>query len=605
MADALTHRGPDEYGEHSTDEVSLAIRRLAIIDVAGGHQPYYNESRQIVAVFNGEIYGFARLREELTRRGHRFQSEVDGEVIVHAYEEYGDGFLTRIDGMFALAIWDGREKRLLLARDRLGKKPLYVARGPDRSLSFASELPALLADPRVDRAVDPDAVGRFLRFGYVPSPLSAFRAVRKLAPGSALAWRSGEAVELRYWTLDYEPKLAVSDTAAVEEFDRRVASAVGARLIGDVPLGAFLSGGADSSLVVSHMTRLSERRVATFSIGFADARYDERPHAAEVARRLGTDHHDELIGADDLSAVLPMLVRQYGEPYADSSAIPTYYLARMARREVTVALTGDGGDELLGGYERHVAARWASRFDRLPRLLRRAVAHVAEAAADAAGHEKSARHKLHRLLRSLELTPEERFADWSSVMSASQRAALVPGAGPAPPADPLGEVRHPLDRALAADVAHYLTDDLLTKVDIATMACSLEARSPLLDYRLVEWTARLPVGLKQRGLQRKRLLHAALSRHLPRELFDRPKMGFAAPVGHWLRNELRELVTDTLLDRRTIDRGYLDPAEVERVLREHLAGEADHSRALWTLLTLELWYREVAEARSAAATRRL
>lgn len=601
MSAALEHRGPDQHSEYSTDEVSLAIRRLAIIDIDGGQQPYYNESRDIVAVFNGEIYGFAKLRAELKRCGHHFRTEADGEVIVHAYEEFGDGFLTRIDGMFAIAMWDSQARRLLLARDRLGKKPLYVARTADGSLIFASELLAVLADPSVDREVNDVAIAHFLRFGYVPSPLSAVRAVTKLQPGSALAWRSGRSEEFFYWRLDYEPKLSVGFEAGVDEFDHRVAAAVEARLISDVPLGAFLSGGADSSLVVAHMARASESPVKTFSIGFADPRYDERPYAAEVARLLGTDHQDEVIGAGDLTDVLPMLIRQYGEPYADSSAIPTYYLARLARREVTVVLTGDGGDELLGGYDRHVAARMASHFDRLPSFLRVALMRAGDVVAVAAAHEHDSRYRLHRFLRSLEMAPEERFADWSSAMTAGQRRILAPGTESLAVAIPEGKVRHPLDRALAADVAHYLPDDLLTKVDIATMACSLEARCPLLDYELVEWSARLPVRLKQRRLERKRLLHAALGRHLPRRLFERPKMGFAAPIGDWLRNELRELVTDTLLDRKTIDRGYVDPAETERALRQHLAGEANHTRVLWTLLTLELWHREIVDSLAPSA----
>jgi asparagine synthase (glutamine-hydrolysing) len=603
MASALTHRGPDEGASYASTEVGLAVRRLSIIDVRGGHQPYRSESGDVVAVFNGEIYGFRSLRKDLERAGHRFATGADGEVIVHAYEQYGLGFLQLIDGMFALAIWDARTKTLVLARDRLGKKPLHVARHSDGSLSFASELQSLLADPKVGRQVDPEAIALFLQFGYVPAPWSVFRGVSKLQPGSALVWTPGGIEELRYWQLSYEPKHAIGHRAALEELDRRIGAAVEARLVSDVPLGAFLSGGIDSATVVAHMQALSPQRVKTFSIGFADARYDERPYAAAVARALGTDHHDQIIEADDLLAVLPRLVRHYGEPYADSSMVPTYYLARMARAHVTVALTGDGGDELLAGYERHAAARYASHFDRLPGPVRGGLVAAAMRLVRAGGEQKALGHKLSRLLRSLSLDPAERFADWAGTLSRADRQRLAPALAPAVRPELFAVASHPLDVALATDVSHYLPDDLLTKIDIATMACSLEARAPLLDYPLVEWAARLPVGLKQRGFRGKRLLRELLARRMSTELVERPKMGFAAPVGSWVRRELRELVVDTLLDERTAQRGYLERPAVEELLRSHLAGEVDHSRAIWTILMLELWHREVLESRARPAPR--
>jgi asparagine synthase (glutamine-hydrolysing) len=601
MSSLLAHRGPDEHGEYRSEDVSLAARRLAIIDVAGGHQPYFNESGDVVAVFNGEIYGFAPLRAELQRAGHRFATCTDGEVVVHAYEQHGDDFLTHLDGMFALALWDRRRKRLLLARDRLGKKPLYVAVHQDgRGISFASELQALLADPLVERKVDAAAISGYLKFGYVPSPLCAFANVRKVAPGTGVVWEADRLREIRYWALHYEPKLRLGPREAATELDRRVGAAVRARLISDVPLGALLSGGVDSSLVVAHMIEAGCRPVRTFSIGFADPRYDERPFAGRVARALGTEHHDELVAADDVLDVLSQLVRQYGEPYADASAVPTYYLARMARRQVTVALTGDGGDELLAGYERHVAARWASSFDRLPAALRRTVIRAGLSVVGPDSDGMSRRHKAHRLLRSLELAPAERFADWSSNLTDAELRRHVSALPRVDIPEPAGVARDSLDRALAMDVAHYLPDDLLTKMDIATMACSLEARAPLLDYRLVEWTARLPVRLKQRRLERKRLLRDVLARRLPRELFERPKMGFTAPIGAWLRGELRDLMLDTVVTPNARCREYLNIAEVERTVREHLDLVADHSRALWTILMLELWHREVVEARPVA-----
>lgn len=604
MAAALAHRGPDQEGFFASSDASLAIRRLSIIDLERGEQPYRNESGTIRAVFNGEIYGFRALRRQLENLGHSFASAADGEVIVHAYEEYGMGFLERIDGMFALAIWDERSRTAVLARDRLGKKPLHVASHADGTISFASELQSLLVDPKVRREVDPEAIALFLQFGYVPAPWSAFRGVRKLAPGTALIWRPEGSETRRYWSLTYEPKIPLGHGEALEELDHRVGESVRARLVSDVPLGAFLSGGIDSSLVVAHMQDARSDPVRTFSIGFADSRYDERPHAAAVARELGTDHHDEVVRADDLLAVLPMLVRHYGEPYADSSMVPTYYLARMTSRHVTVALTGDGGDELLAGYERHAAARYSSYFDRLPSGVRRGLVGAGLRLVRAGGEEKALGHKAFRLLRSLALSPAERYADWSAALTASERRLLVRTSAPAVQPELAAIASHPLDVALATDVSHYLPDDLLTKVDIATMACSLEARSPLLDYSLVEWAARLPVALKQRGLRGKRLLREGLGRRLDERLFERPKMGFAAPIGSWLRGDLRELVTDTLLDSRTSQRGYLDRSAVEDVLAAHLSGSVDHGRSIWTMLMLELWHREVADARRSDAVRR-
>ena len=603
MAAALEHRGPDDEGFFAGPEVSLAIRRLSIIDVHGGKQPYRGESGAVTAVFNGEIYGFSDLRRDLERMGHRFATRADGEVIVHAYEEHGFEFLRHIDGMFAIALWDDSRKTLVLARDRLGKKPLHVATHADGTLSFASEPQSLLVDPKVSREVDPDAIALFLQFGYVPAPWSAFRGVEKLEPGTALIWRPDGIERHRYWSLEYEPKLAIGHAEALEELDRRIGEAVKARLVSDVPLGAFLSGGIDSSLVVAHMQDARDDPVRTFSIGFADARYDERPHAAAVARALGTDHRDEVIQADDLLAVLSMLVRHYGEPYADSSMIPTYYLARMTSAHVTVALTGDGGDELLAGYDRHAAARYSSLVDRLPDSLRRSLIGAGMRMVRAGAEEKDLGHKVFRLLRSLELSPAERYADWSGTLTASDRRRLVRVSAPAIQPDLAATASHPLDVALATDVGHYLPDDLLTKVDIATMACSLEARSPLLDHRLVEWTARLPVGLKRRGLRGKRLLRELLGRRLDSTLFERPKMGFAAPIGSWLRGDLRELATDTLLDSTTAQRGYLEPAAVEAIVAEHLSGAVDHGRAIWTMLTLELWHREVVDSRSSPEPR--
>jgi asparagine synthase (glutamine-hydrolysing) len=601
MSDALAHRGPDEAAAYIDDHVALAIRRLSIIDIVGGHQPYSNELRTVHAVFNGEIYGFVALRERLERAGHSFASHTDGEVIVHAYEEFGDRFVEELDGMFAFALWDSVEQKLVLARDRLGKKPLFVAARTDGSLTFASELAAVLLDDTIGRDVDPIALAEYLQYGYVPSPRTMLRDVAKLEPGTMMTWSPNRPlVKHRYWAVNYEPKLEISYGDALDEFEQRAGHAVLERLVSDVPLGLFLSGGVDSSFILAQMVAVGARTVETFSIGFPDSRYDERAYARAIAERLGSVHHEALVEPTDLVELLPQLVHHYGEPFADSSAVPTFYIARMARSRITVALTGEGGDELFGGYYRHQAARLAAHLDRLPAVARRAAGKGAARLGSERAHPMSHQHKLYRFLRAIELNPGERYAEWTAVLGPSERSALSPGLPPAPAFHAPGHAVDPLDRALAVDIARSLPDQLLYKMDIATMASSLEARAPLLDYRLVEWVARLPRDFKQRGTQRKRLMADALARHISPELFKRPKMGFTAPIPAWLRGELSELTSDTLLSDASRQRGIVDPKSVERLIQRHRDGE-DHTRGLWTLLMLELWHQQFVD-KSVVAT---
>lgn len=601
MSIALAHRGPDEAGAFADDHVMLAIRRLSIIDVGGGHQPYTNEAGTVHAVFNGEIYGFRALRARLERAGHRFTTHTDGEVIVHAYEEFGHGFIEQLDGMFAFALWDAEAQRLVLARDRLGKKPLFVAHHADGSLSFASELAALLLDDRISREVDAAALAEYLHYGYVPSPQCIIAGVTKLEPGTAMNWRPPGTVErYRYWSLDYEPKLRLSYEQALDEFEERSREAVKARLVSDVPLGVFLSGGIDSSYVLAQMKAAGANSIETFSIGFPDARYDEREHARAISQHFGSVHHDAVVEPRDLVELLPRLVHHYGEPFADSSAVPSFYLARMARERITVALTGEGGDETFGGYYRHQAVRLAARLDRLPSVTRRAAGAAATTIGDEFAHPMSIRHKTYRALRAIGLEPGARYAEWTAVISAQDRRHLFPSARSVAPFVPPGRARDPLDRALAVDISRSLPDQLLFKMDIATMASSLEARAPLLDFRLVEWAARLPPQFKQRGTERKRLIADALARHIPETYFKRPKMGFSAPIPGWLRGELSELTSDTLLSDASRQRGIADPVVVEQLIRRHHDGE-DHTRGLWTLLMLELWYQEFVDRKAACA----
>jgi asparagine synthase (glutamine-hydrolysing) len=588
----LAHRGPDESGVYDDDWVTLAIRRLSIIDVVGGHQPYHNEQGTVHVVFNGEIYGFAKLRERLAAAGHRFASDTDGEVIAHAYEEFGKSFVRELDGMFAFALWDAVERKLIIARDRLGKKPLFVAHHDDGTLSFASELGSLLLDPRIKREVDPAALAEYLQYGYIPSPRTMLRGVGKLEPGTMLTWDpTGRVEHRRYWELDFEPKHRLSYADALNEFEERSLLAVRERLVSDVPLGVFLSGGVDSSFVLAQMVAAGARDIQTFAIGFPESRYDERAHARKVATALGSVHHEAVVEPTDLVQMLPELVHHYGEPFADPSAVPTFYLARWARQEITVALTGEGGDELFGGYYRHQAARIAGYADRMPAAVRRTAGAGAGRIGSELAHPMSTRHKLYRFLKAIELDPGERYAEWTAVLSPDERAALSPGLPGVTRWDPPGHATNPLDRALAVDLARSLPDQLLFKMDIATMANSLEARAPLLDYRLVEWAARLPTSYKQRGRSRKRLISDALARRLSPELFKRPKMGFTAPIPAWLRGELHEFTSDTLLGEASRSRGIVNGVAVERLISEHQNG-VDHTRGLWSLLMLELWHQE-------------
>lgn len=603
MASAVVHRGPDSFGYHVSDGVGLGIRRLRVIDLVTGDQPITNENGSIWTVLNGEIYNFQELRESLELAGHRFVTRSDTEVIVHAFEEYGDDFVSRLRGMFALAIWDGRSQRLVLARDRLGKKPLLYAQLGD-DLVFASEMQALLASGRVPRNLDHGALGDYLAYGYVPTPATAFVAARKLRPGHLLAWERGRVTTRRYWSLEYGPKLELSEAAAVEELEDRLSEAVRLRLIADVPIGALLSGGIDSSIVVALMARHSDR-VKTFSIGFEDAAYDELRHARRVAERYGTDHH-ELVVRPDAASVLPLLVRHYGEPYADSSAIPTYYVAQLARQHVTVALNGDGGDESFAGYDRYRGMVLAGVLSRVPALAVAAPALLGIARRLPGLSERTA-GRVGRFLAAARLSPRDRYATWVSTMRPELWRELI-----AP--DVLARISEgrartvertfdemsslgPVDRLLATDVATYLLDDLMVKMDIASMANSLETRSPFLDHEVVEFAARLPERYKLGPLgEQKYLLKKLARRHVPRENIERPKMGFSVPVGRWLRADLHDMAEEVLLGTRARSRGYLDPAPVRRIWNEHQAGAVDRTYPLWTLLMLEFWQREFVDA---------
>jgi asparagine synthase (glutamine-hydrolysing) len=555
MCAPMEHRGPDSRGVFAEGGLGLGVQRLAVIDPPGADQPIDNEDGSVIVVCNGEIYDYRELREELVRRGHRFSTDGDAEVIVHLYEEYGDACVEHLRGMFAFALWDRRERRALLARDRVGKKPLFYAQRDGR-LWFASEPRAILATGEVPRDVNWATIDLYLHYQCVPAPHSAFSALRKLRPAHLLTWRDGRIDTRRYWKLSYRDRLSeLGDDEACELIRDAVLEATRLRLRSDVPVGAMLSGGIDSSAVVAAMSRLSPEPVKTFSIGFDAAEYDETPAARQVAEAYGTDHRELVLDARSLD-VLPRLAWHYGEPFADSSALAAFALAELARSEVTVALNGDGGDESFGGYHRH-----ARPADPEPIRLyaeRRAYEYF----------DDPWREELYEpaFRRSLGERP------WRAVVEEAWQES---------------DAADPVERLMDVDLQTYLAHDLLVKMDIATMAHSLEARSPFLDQAVMELAAGLPMEMKVREGTTKWLLRRALRPWLPDSILERPKQGFSVPLGEWLRDQAPQLAGDLLLDPQALERGLFR----EKVVREMVAAPAEHPYRLWTLMQLELWLR--------------
>jgi asparagine synthase (glutamine-hydrolysing) len=601
MCRAIEHRGPDSRGAFVEGGVGLGIQRLRIIDLYTGDQPIFNEDGSVVVVLNGEIYNFQELRDRLLHRGHRFRTASDTEVIVHLYEESGPDCVSSLQGMFAFALWDARKRQLLLARDRVGKKPLFYSLYGGR-LTFASELQGLLQDRDIPRTLDHNALDCYYAYQYVPAPYSAFAHVRKLPPASTMVYRDGEVEVSRYWRVRYAPKLAASDPQDLhEQILDTIDRAVQRRMVSDVPLGAFLSGGVDSSAIVAAMARHSSGPVKTFSIGFTDASFNELPYARSVAERFSTEHHEFVVEPSAIE-ILPKLVRHYGEPFADASAIPSFYLAELTRRHVTVALNGDGGDESFAGYNRYVSNMIADRLGGLPYPVRRSIAAVA-ARLPSGPEPRSTLNRIRRLGRALALNPPQRYARHMSYFNVFDRAeaytdeykALIgESVAPAVIEGPwhAASGSSVIDVMLETDVETYLPGDLLVKMDIATMAYSLEARSPLLDPEVMELAAVVPAEWKLNGLEKKVVLRDALSAWLPRDLLDRPKMGFGVPLPAWFRNELRGYVSDVLLDPLTMSRGYFRRDYVEQLLARHFNGQEDNSPKMWALLISELWHRE-------------
>ncbi len=603
MCDTITHRGPDDHGIWSHAGAGLGHQRLSIIDLSpAGHQPMCNEDGSIWTVYNGEIYNFQELRRELIERGHSFRSRTDSEVLVHLYEEEEDDLVERLEGMFAFAIWDVRRRRLLLARDRIGKKPLKYAHVPG-GLVFASELKAILASGLVGREVELAAIDQYLSFHYVPSPGTGFAAIRKLPPAHRLIWENGQTRIERYWSLDYRKKQERSAAEWKEVVRAEVTKAVRKRLVSDVPLGALLSGGIDSSIVVACMAEASDRPVETFSIGFEHQTYNELPHAKQIADRYGTSHHEFHVRVDDAS-LLPALARLYEEPYSDVSALPTWFLARETRREVKVALTGDGGDEGFTGYARYARMRsWESRR----RWLAGARPLLSAARSVVDGYSPLRERQLDGVLHLSDPYLGVLYAWLLRLFSDSEKDRMYVGDMRAALAergadrvrswveDPRAG-RDPLDRLCYADVCGYLPDDLMVKMDLASMAHSLETRSPLLDHAVLELAAAIPPELRCPNGSLKGLLKAAFRDVFPPELIDRPKHGFAPPIQDWFRGPWQGPARDLLLSSDARIHAYLCKQSVAEVINEHSTGRAARGFQLWALIMLELWHREVVEA---------
>jgi asparagine synthase (glutamine-hydrolysing) len=602
MTEAMRHRGPDADGFHLGPGVGLGHRRLSIIDLAGGDQPIYGEDRSCAVILNGEIYNFQELQRELEGRGHSFKTHSDTESIVHAYEEWGLDCVARLRGMFAFALWDETKRRLILARDRAGKKPLYYHADGER-LVFASEIKGLLQDPGIKRRLNLESLSDYFSFGNIPSPNTVFQDIYQLPPAHFLVWERGQTKLHEYWDVVFRPTGPRRPEQALEAFAPLFDEAVKIRMVADVPLGAFLSGGIDSSAVVASMARQSERPVVTTSVGFAERSHSELEHAGLVARAVGSRHHEVMVRPNAVED-LPRLVWHLDQPFADSSALPTYYVSKAAREQVTVALSGDGGDEIFAGYQRRYGVhRLESRLRRLlPESLRRgALARLGSIYPRAEWIPRPLRWKLV-LLNLGQSFERAYFNDLSLFLDDEKEALCTP--------ELLDQTRHhdpfhafarhfgrvrdtdPLSRVLYVDFKTWLHNDILVKVDRMSMACSLEVRSPLLDHKVVEFAAALPPELKYRGSISKFLLKRHVAARLPDLDASRPKQGFDLPLAAWIRGDLRDTARDLLFSARAAQRGYVRPETVKRVWDAHQRGSRNHASQIWALMVLELWLRE-------------
>jgi asparagine synthase (glutamine-hydrolysing) len=594
MNTAQAHRGPDGSGEHFDRGVGLAHRRLSILDVEGGHQPMTNEDHTIWIVFNGEIYNFPELRDRLEAKGHKFRSHCDTEAIVHLYEDLGENCVDELRGMFAFAIWDSRVEKLFIARDRIGIKPLHYAVLGGTSLVFGSEIKAILQDEAVPRRVNLEALSEYVSLLFVPDPRTMFAGIQKLPPAHTLTCdRNGVRVR-RYWDVRYDVNESLTEEQAAGQLFDLLKSTVKDHLLSDVPLGAFLSGGVDSSTIVGLMREVITGKLVTSSVGFEEEGYNELPYARQMAERFHSEHHEHVVHAD-IEHLLPLIVWSFDEPFADSSAIPTYYVSKTAREHVTVALSGDGGDELFAGYARFRLGQFEHRLRRTlgPLRLLGAIARV---------FPDDVRFRAKNSLESITRTPEDACARKHFLYLFTEEAKRQFMAQP-DTHDYAAKFREAyrqaqaapddwLNRALYVDLKTYLVDDILTKVDRMSMAVSLETRPPLLDHKVVEFVATLPPRFKLKGFESKHILKKAASRLVPQEILSRRKQGFRLPIAEWLRDRLRGMAEDLLLGPTATQRGYFKKSELETLWRDHVSGRRDNAHQIWSLILLELWHRK-------------
>jgi asparagine synthase (glutamine-hydrolysing) len=599
MGKVIEHRGPDDEGAYCGLGVALGMRRLSIIDLSGGHQPISNEDETVWVICNGEIYNYQELRERLLAEGHIFRTKSDTEVLVHLYEREGLDFVKHLRGMFAIALWDVTRARLVVARDRLGKKPLYTWRGSNH-LVFASEIKSIFELPEVPRRLNSAALPEYLALGYVPAPLTMFEGIEKVLPGHMLVCERGQIRDLQYWEVQFDKTETHSEAEWIEKIREQFLEAVKLRMISDVPLGAFLSGGIDSSAVVAAMARLTDRPVKTYSIGFDgdDQFYNELPYARVVAEAFGTDHH-EIIVRPDVSELLPKLIWHMDEPIADSAFITTYLVSRLARKSVTVILSGVGGDELFGGYRRYLGDNLKRYYKRLPGILRKSwlPAVFSRLPQDRHSGWKNNIRYATAFFKAAELDAVSRYAAYVGVFSPEIREQLLIKS--APSSNPqtlqhyfsLSSNAESLNQLMYVDIKTSLPDDLLLLTDKMSMAASIECRAPFMDAELVELTSRIPSELKVHGLSMKYIFKKAVQPWLPSAILQRKKRGFGAPVGSWLRKDLDFLVKETLSESQLRQRGIFDPACVQTIIADHRSQRSDHTDHLLALVNLELWNR--------------
>ncbi len=598
MCDVIKHRGPDDEGQYVHDNVGLGMRRLSIIDLSSGHQPIFNEDRSMAIVFNGEIYNHKDIRKDLEPKGHVFTTHTDTEVIIHAYEEWGVDCVQKLNGMFGFAIWDGRKDRLFLARDRLGIKPMYYY-VDDNQLAFGSELKSIVQLDSVPREIEPKALDTFLTLEYIPSPYSIFKNIFKLPPGHWMLYENGETKIRQYWQLNYQRSHA--STAELERrLEELLEDAVNIRLMSDVPLGAFLSGGLDSSSIVAMMSRRQKDQVKSFSIGFDEATYNELPYARAIAEKFKTEHFEEII-TPDAASLTEKILWMLDEPFGDFSVFPTYLVSEMARKNVTVVLSGDGGDELLAGYDTYIAQGVARRYAKLPAFLRKGAIEPIVNALPPTEKKKGFINKSKRFIEGARLPDFLQHVRWMIFLQSAEKDLLYSSdfSRSLNGYNSHGFIQEyfsqvtssdPLDQMEYVDIKSYLVDDILVKVDRMSMANSLEARVPFLDHRFVEFAATIPSELRLNGKRTKHILKSSLQHELPMNIIERGKEGFSIPIKNWVKNELKPMMMQALSEQNVKDKGFFDPQFVNRLVDEHLKGRENHSHRIWALMVFHMWH---------------